>query len=125
MKREDFIYCNQFLLATDTECDVVSFESAQLQGRFFKSRSYVFVILNKDESSVIKLRYGVDTGKPLTFKQVAEKMKISLLDAQELHESAFKKLKNPLVLKLMRNYNNHNITNACFEEIDNNQHCNV
>ena len=55
-------------------------------------REYVTTVLDDRESAIIKLRYGLESGAPLTQRETAEKLHISRSYVSRIEKRALEKL---------------------------------
>jgi RNA polymerase sigma factor (sigma-70 family) len=63
---------------------------------YFQSRQRIFEMLSgltEQEKTLITLRYGLESGKPLTTQQVAEQLNISPEEALSLEAGALAKMR--------------------------------
>ncbi len=64
-----------------------------------KARKYVQTLLEPRERKIISMRYGLDGTKPLTQRQIAEKLNISRSYVSRLEKTALEKLKEAMIQK--------------------------
>ena len=50
-------------------------------------------LLGEDEQRVLKLKFGLETGKPLSYEEIAETMNITAKEAEQLEAESLKKLR--------------------------------
>ncbi len=51
--------------------------------------------LTKNESTVIRLRYGIENDEPMTYEAIAEVVELSKTMVQQLENRALRKLRHP------------------------------
>ncbi len=61
-----------------------------------KARQYAQTVLSSREKKIIALRYGLDGKKPLTQREIAEKLNISRSYVSRLEKSALEKLRDAM-----------------------------
>jgi len=68
----------------------------------------VLASLTPREQKVIRLRYGLDDGRPRTLEEVGHLFKVTRERIRQIEAKALRKLRNPSRTVRLKDYNNHN-----------------
>ena len=87
--------------------DLVADESIDVmhdiyQEELTKSINKVLSTLDDKEREVIRLRFGMDTGKPKTLNEIGEIFDLSKERIRQIEEKALKKLRNPVRANMLK-----------------------
>ena len=60
--------------------------------------------LNERERQVIKLRFGLENGRPLTLEEVGRQFNVTRERIRQIETAALRKLRNPVRSKKVRDF---------------------
>lgn len=75
------------------------FEIIELNGNMKRLYQYIPKVLNKKEQEIIMLRYGLYNHKPVTQREIAEKIGISRSYVSRIEKRALEKLKHEFMIE--------------------------
>lgn len=104
MTKEEFEGQNPILLKEKIERGNELKKEIEQQGKFFKNHTFILDYLNDKERQVIKLRYGIDSDKCLTQRDVAKILGITAERVRQLETIALDKLRHPARIMLLMRY---------------------
>ena len=91
------------------EADIISMENLNMEDLKPKL-DQMMSNLSLKEQRVLNLILGYETGEKVTFEEAGEILNLSKSFVFEIYRRALEKLKNPKVLKNIREYSNTNLT---------------
>ena len=92
-------------------------EAMLKQAEFLRNHQFIFKTLTERETEVLKLRYGIDSGKILTCQQVSEILGFSNSRVLQIEQNAFNKMRKMNRLYLMQKYDDTNIDAETISDI--------
>ena len=114
--QEQFERLNPMICTTYGIMGYNSHEALLIQGAFLATRTFIFDTLDEMEANLLRLRYGVDNQNPMRYDEIAEKMNILGIEAvKKIEFKAVRKLRNPLRIKLLKNYTDDTIDRRLLE----------
>jgi RNA polymerase primary sigma factor len=92
-----------FVISSSEDSDV---EKILMKESFNKLMNELLSNLKEREAEVLKMRYGIEDGKPKTLQEISEKMGISKERVRQIEKRAMEKLRENKKISLLRSYLN-------------------
>lgn len=87
------------------------------QGRFLSKRKFIFDTILPIEARVLRLKYGVDSGTPLTYKDISRILGFNIVTITRFEDKGLKALKSERRLNLLKNFTDETINYKDIKEL--------
>ncbi|MDY2957774.1 MAG: sigma-70 family RNA polymerase sigma factor [Floccifex sp.] len=74
------------------------------QSIFREAINYILEYLNENEEKILRMRYGLDDGIPMTLEQVSSVIGLTRERVRQIEKEAVEKLRSPYYIKILKNY---------------------
>ena len=92
-------------------------EAMLAQAEFFKTHTFIFGVLDVTKAQILRLRYGIDDGKMLTLEKIGEIFNMSHQAVCQLEKKAYRQLKRPRCMLLLRDYTDETFDESLLDTI--------
>jgi len=87
------------------------------QVKFFKTHQFILESLSEMQAKVLRLRYGIDDDKLLTFRKIAGHLGVTPARVQQVEEQAFSHLRRPTRMNWLMNYTDETFDRSLLDDV--------